>query len=111
MSRATPPATLAAVVVLCGLVDGVAGLVIGVAVAVALRRGATGRQLLQASVATFVLVAIAALVPGLPDRLAISSRFVADRLLAHHLAFGGAVLLVVGVLRDHLETADRGDAR
>ncbi len=99
----TPTLRLPAAVALvgvCALLDGPTGALIGVAVVAGVHRGATGRQLLIASVATLTLAAVSNLLVGLPDRLTVSANFATDRILAHHLAFGGAVLLVVGVLLD-----------
>jgi len=93
------PAALG-LVLACALVNGPPGVLIGLAIVVAVHRGATGRHLLTASVATLSLAALANLLVGLPDRLTVSASFATDRILAHHLAFGGAVLLVVGVLLD-----------
>ncbi len=99
----TPPLRLPAALALiaaCALVNGATGALVGLAVVAAVHRGATGRHLLAASVATLSLAAMANLLVGLPDRLTVSATFAVDRILAHHLAFGGAVLLVVGVLLD-----------
>lgn len=100
MTTSLRPSAAIGLLATCALIDGPTGLLIGLVVVIALRAGATGTQLIAAAIAALGLAALANLMPGLPDRLAISATFVTDRMLSHHLAFGGVALLVVGVLVD-----------
>lgn len=99
-------AVAALVVLLAGFLDGIAGVIIGLAAVALVRLGATGRELMLASLLTLSVATVVYMVTPIPSPSGISAAFVLDRLLAHHLAFGSMLLLVIGVITD----ADRNGA-
>jgi hypothetical protein len=101
MNRAHPLRLLLLLVV-CWFVNGTGGLVIGAVLAAGLLLGARSKALLDAGAVTMLLAAIHAIALGLPSTTTMSSTFVLERLLTHHLVFGGVALLVVGVLVDDM---------
>jgi hypothetical protein len=56
------------------------------------------RVLLWVGVGAWALVPVVVLANGLPDPGAVTPAFVGNNLVAHHLAFGGLVALVLGVV-------------
>lgn len=105
--RTRLPATgFVALVAACGLLNGLAGLLMAIGVAVALRFGASTRDLLRAAIVCLVLAAAQVVLVGLPDASTISAAFVPRRLFAHHLVFGSIVLLLVGVVLEERATQD-----
>lgn len=92
------PFKWALAVVVLAMLDGLVGALVGVVIGVELLLVGTPRRLLALSVPCFAAVLLENLVRGLPAESQVSAAWVADNLLANHLAFAGFAFLVTGLL-------------
>lgn len=91
------------------MLDGLVGVLVGLVIGVELLLARSPRRLVAISLPCFAAVLLEDLLRGLPSESQVSAAWVADNLLANHLAFAGFAFLVAGLLLPERAAAPRSE--